>query len=174
MRFQFQSLRLRFTNRETEPLLTAIHATIPSPLGPITLSEEGDHIRALNWGQAALVPPQSPLLREAAAQLDAYFDHRLKRFDLPISFPATPFLHGVMEALFAVRFGHTVTYGDIARYVEGAPQAVGAACGANPVPIIIPCHRVLGAAGLGGFSGRGGVESKVFLLKHEGAAGLLI
>ena len=149
-------------------------ATIASPLGPITIREEDDHIRALDWGHGADNLPQTPLLIEAAAQLNAYFDHRLKRFDLPISFPATPLLHGVMEALFSIRYGDTKTYGEIADYVERAPQAVGAACGANPVPIIIPCHRVLGASGLGGFSGRGGIESKIFLLKHEGAAGLLI
>ena len=76
--------------------------------------------------------------------------------------------------MHAIRFGDTRTYGEIAAYVQGSPQAVGRACGANRIPIIIPCHRVLGTGSLGGFSGRGGVETKVWLLKHEGAAGLLI
>jgi methylated-DNA-[protein]-cysteine S-methyltransferase len=74
----------------------------------------------------------------------------------------------------AIPHGHTRTYGDIARAVGAPAQAVGQACGANPLPILIPCHRVLGRNTLGGFSAPGGVETKVALLRHEGAAGLLI
>jgi methylated-DNA-[protein]-cysteine S-methyltransferase len=74
----------------------------------------------------------------------------------------------------AIPLGETRTYGDLARELGAAAQPVGNACGANPIPVIIPCHRVLGANGLGGFSGSGGVETKVALLRHEGAAGLLI
>jgi methylated-DNA-[protein]-cysteine S-methyltransferase len=95
-------------------------------------------------------------------------------FDLPMSCPSTPFLHGVLESMMSIPYGKTKTYGEIADYVHGSAQAVGRACGANPLPILIPCHRVLGATTLGGFSGNGGVESKVFLLRLEGAAGLLI
>jgi len=149
-------------------------ATFDSPLGFLTVTEEDGAISALDWGGFAQCASPSPLLAEAGAQLEAYFNHRLQMFDLPISFASTPFQHGVMEALFSIRFGHTKTYGDIAEYVEGSAQAVGRACGSNPVPIIIPCHRVLGATSLGGFSGQGGVETKVFLLRHEGAAGLLL
>jgi methylated-DNA-[protein]-cysteine S-methyltransferase len=145
-----------------------------SPLGTLTLTEENGAIAALDWHDQGEVEALSPLLAEAVSQLDAYFDHRLERFDLPMSFASTPFLHGVMEALFSIPYGRTKTYGEIAGYVEGSAQAVGRACGANPIPILIPCHRVLGASGLGGFSGRGGVETKVWLLKHEGAAGLLL
>ncbi|MFY9205650.1 MAG: MGMT family protein, partial [Yoonia sp.] len=71
-------------------------------------------------------------------------------------------------------FGETRTYGELAREMGVPAQAIGQACGANPIPIIIPCHRVLGAKTLGGFSGAGGVEGKVQLLRHESAAGLLI
>jgi len=74
----------------------------------------------------------------------------------------------------AIPFGETRTYGEIAAELDASAQAVGNACGANPIPILIPCHRVLGAASLGGFSGAGGIETKVALLRHEGAAGLLI
>ena len=74
----------------------------------------------------------------------------------------------------AVPFGHTRTYGEIARDLGVPAQAVGGACGGNPIPILVPCHRVMGAKGLTGFSGAGGVETKVALLRHEGAAGLLI
>ncbi|MFT5160182.1 MAG: methylated-DNA-[protein]-cysteine S-methyltransferase, partial [Paracoccaceae bacterium] len=99
---------------------------------------------------------------------------QLKMFDVEMSFPSSAFQHGVLESMMSIPFGSTKTYGEIADYVEGSAQAVGNACGANPIPILIPCHRVLGANSLGGFSGSGGVESKVFLLRLEGAAGLLI
>ena len=74
----------------------------------------------------------------------------------------------------AIPLGETRSYGQIAAAVGAPAQAVGQACGANPIPIIIPCHRILGARTLGGFSAPGGVETKVALLRHEGAAGLLI
>lgn len=73
-----------------------------------------------------------------------------------------------------IPLGETRTYGDLARDLSVPAQAIGQACGANPIPVIIPCHRILGSSGLGGFSGAGGVETKVWLLRHEGAAGLLI
>ena len=74
----------------------------------------------------------------------------------------------------AIPYGETMEYGEIARKLGSMPQPVGNACGRNSIPIIIPCHRVVGASGLGGFSAPGGVETKVALLKHEGAYGLLI
>ena len=74
----------------------------------------------------------------------------------------------------AIPFGETVTYGDIARALGAPAQAVGQACGGNPIAIIIPCHRVLGSGGLGGFSGAGGVETKVALLRHEGGYPFLV
>ena len=70
--------------------------------------------------------------------------------------------------------GETRSYGDLARALKTPPQVIGQACGANPIAIIIPCHRILGAHSLGGFSAKGGVETKVWLLKHEGAAALLV
>ena len=151
-----------------------IVASFDSPLGWLTLTEQDGYITALDWGGVRQCRAVTPLLAEAGAQLEAYFAHRLTRFDLPMSMPSTPFQHGVYEALHSIGYGRTKTYGDIADYVQGSAQAVGRACGANRIPILIPCHRVLGATSLGGFSGRGGVETKVFLLRHEGAAGLLI
>lgn len=145
-----------------------------SPLGRMTVTQEGENITALTWGGRFDGRDETPLLCEARAQIAAYFAHRLQRFDLPLSCPSTAFQHGVLEAMFSIPFGETKTYGEIADYVQGSAQAVGRACGANPIPILIPCHRVIGASGLGGFSGAGGVESKVFLLRHEGAAGLLL
>jgi methylated-DNA-[protein]-cysteine S-methyltransferase len=86
----------------------------------------------------------------------------------------TDFQRDVCAVMFAIPFGYTRTYGEIAKNLGVPAQAVGQACGGNPIPIIIPCHRVIGANGLTGFSGEGGVETKVALLRHEGAAGLLI
>lgn len=142
-----------------------------SPLGPIAVVEEGGLITALSWsGRTTEV---SPLLREACAQLEDYFAGRRQAFDLPLDM-GTGFQGQVRRAMAAIPFGQTRTYGDLAREIGMPAQAIGQACGANPIPILIPCHRVLAASGLGGFSAKGGVESKVFLLRLEGAASLLI
>ena len=148
-----------------------MQATFSSPLGPLTLTEEGGQITALNWHAAPQDP--TPLLREAMTQLQAYFDRRLNRFDLPLHY-GLGLNEQVRRAMTAIPWGQTRTYGDLARALKAPAQAIGQACGANPIPILIPCHRILAAQGLGGFSARGGVETKVWLLKHEGAASLLI
>jgi methylated-DNA-[protein]-cysteine S-methyltransferase len=109
------------------------------------------------------------VLHEACRQLAAYFTHERESFDLPLDPGGSDFERGVWRAMLAIPYGHTRTYGDIAKELGGMPQPVGQACGANPIPIIIPCHRVVGADGLGGFSAAGGVETKVKLLRHEGA-----
>ena len=148
-----------------------IWAGLQSPLGPIRVQETAGVITALDW--QAGPAPQTPLLAEALAQLTAYFDRRLTRFDLPLDFGAG-FAEQVRRAMAAIPYGLTRRYGDLAREIGAPAQAIGQACGANPIPILIPCHRILAAKGLGGFSAKGGVESKVFLLKLEGAASLLI
>lgn len=146
-------------------------ASVVTPFGPVTLVEVAGVIAALEWWEAP--GAGSDLLREACRQLTAYFDGRLRALDLPFDWGAG--LHQkVRRAMAAIPFGETRTYGAIAALVGAPAQAVGQACGANPVPILIPCHRVLGQATLGGFSAPGGVETKVALLRHEGAAGLLI
>lgn len=147
-------------------------ATMHSPFGPLTLTEEAGQIIALDWEDNASGTP-TPLLAEAIRQLCAYVDRRLTTFDLPFDW-GTGLHEKVRRAMAAIPFGETRTYGEIARIVDAPAQAVGQACGANPLPILIPCHRVLGAQGLGGFSAKGGVETKVALLRHEGAASLLI
>ncbi len=146
-------------------------ATIPSPYGPLTLTERDGVLTSLDWRAGHDDP--SPLLIDAAEQLAAYFAGTLREFTLPLDF-GTGLHEGVRRAMAAIPYGETRTYGAIARALQTNPQAVGQACGANPLPILIPCHRVLGANGLGGFSAKGGVETKVALLRHEGAASLLI
>ena len=145
---------------------------IPSPLGPLTLTASGGAITALDWRAGAC--DSTPELLEGEAQIGAYFDGTRQCFDLPLRVEASAFQRRICDRMHMIPFGETVTYGDIARDLGVPPQAVGTACGGNPLPILIPCHRVLGAASLGGFSAQGGVETKVWLLRHEGAAGLLI
>lgn len=147
------------------------NSTLQTPLGPISVTETEGMITALHWRADAGQP--SDLIREALQQLQAYFDRKLLKFDLPLQFPSG--LDGkVGRAMVAIPLGEVRTYGDLAREIGAPAQAIGQACGANPIPILIPCHRILGAKGLGGFSAKGGVETKVWLLRHEGAAGLLI
>lgn len=150
-----------------------IAASVPSPFGPIGLVEEDGAIVRLTWPLVG-PEPRTPLLRAAADQLAAYFAGDRDRFDLPLRAIGGAFEMQVWEAMRAIPFGDTRTYGEIAAELGSAAQPVGNACGANPIPILIPCHRVLGATGLGGFSASGGVEDKVWLLRHERAGGLLI
>jgi len=153
--------------------MTKRTASLETQFGALTLHETDGAIVALSWGQATR-QDQSDLLAEALAQLAAYDAGQLQAFDLPLHVAGTDFQRNVCAAMSAIAFGDTRTYGEIAKDLGAMPQAVGQACGANPIPIIIPCHRVMGSKGLTGFSGAGGVETKVALLRHEGAAGLLI
>jgi O-6-methylguanine DNA methyltransferase len=146
-------------------------SVISTPLGPVSILERAGLIVGLTM--AALPCDPSDLTREAAGQLSAYFDHRLTRFDLALDY-GSGLQEKVCRAMAAIAIGDTRTYGDLARQLGAPAQAIGRACGANRIPIIIPCHRILGAQGLGGFSAKGGVETKIWLLKHEGAAGLLL
>jgi methylated-DNA-[protein]-cysteine S-methyltransferase len=150
-----------------------IFHTVDSPFGPLTLVEEEGVLAALRWGGSPGAAALTPLLAEAANQLAAYSAGIRHRFDLPLAL-GEGFQRRFLEALIAIPFGETRRYGDLARDLGVMPQAIGQACGQNRIPILIPCHRVLAADGLGGFSAPGGIETKVALLRHEGAAGLLI
>ncbi|WP_149141095.1 methylated-DNA--[protein]-cysteine S-methyltransferase [Gemmobacter caeruleus] len=144
---------------------------LETPFGPVSLRERDGVLIALDWHAGD--GPATPLVAEGLRQLAAYFAGDPRGFDLPLDWGQG--LHAaVRRAMAAIPFGETRSYGDIARAIGAPAQAVGQACGANPLPLIIPCHRVLGRNRLGGFSAPGGVETKVALLRHEGAAGLLI
>ena len=145
---------------------------IASPIGPVTLIASQSGLTALEWRDGR--QDRTPLLVRAASQVNAYFDGTLTDFTLPIRLRCSEFQQNVCAAMCAIPYGETRTYGYLAQQLAVPAQAIGQACGGNPLPIIIPCHRVLGATSLGGYSGDGGVETKIFLLKHEGAAGLLI
>lgn len=149
-----------------------LQATLSTPVGQVVLTEENEALTRLSWGSGG--QDDSPLLNEARAQLLAYFEHRLTEFDLPMRITGSDFQQAVCAQMAQIPYGRTKRYGEIARITGASAQAVGKACGANPIPILIPCHRVLSSTGLGGFSGGQGVESKVILLRHEGAASLLL
>ncbi len=131
---------------------------------------------ALDWKDEG-AGSRDPALLTAEAELQAYFAGQLTVFSVPMAplmTAKTPFQKRFFQALLEIPFGETREYGQLADDLGVSAQAIGQACGANPLPILIPCHRVLGAAGLGGYSGAGGVETKVALLRLEGAASLLI
>lgn len=143
------------------------HLSFNSPLGFLTLHEDAGALIALDWGRAP-GGGASPLLAAAKAQVEAYFAGRRWSFDLPLRPPGTEFQKSVWRAMRAIPFGRTRSYGDLARDLASAPRAVGGACGKNPLPLLIPCHRVLGARGaLGGYSGGDGLDTKRWLLAHE-------
>jgi methylated-DNA-[protein]-cysteine S-methyltransferase len=146
------------------------HLSLHSPLGALTVFEDAGAIVVLEWGRAPAAET-SPLLDEAKRQLDSYFGGRLRVFDLPLQPRGTPFQEDLWRLLAKIPYGTVLTYGALATRLKSAPRAVGGACGKNPIPILIPCHRVLAAGGfLGGYSGGTGIETKRALLRHEGSA----
>ena len=147
--------------------------TLQTQFGRLGLVEEDDAIVAVKWN-AHNEGGTTDLLREGIAQLRAYDQGTLEKFELPLRVSGSDFQRAVCDQISAIPFGYTKTNGEIAKALGRPAQAIGSACGGNPIPVIIPCHRVMGAKGLTGFSGAGGVETKVALLRHEGAAGLLI
>ncbi|NKB51988.1 MAG: methylated-DNA--[protein]-cysteine S-methyltransferase [Rhizobiaceae bacterium] len=139
---------------------------VDSPFGPLSVCEADGAIVAIDW-RAPERSRETATLRRAAEQLAAYFAKELQEFDLPLRPKGDEFQQSVCQAMLAIPYGATTTYGEIAAKLDTYGQPVGNACGANSIPIIIPCHRVLAANGLGGYSGEGGVERKIELLKLE-------
>lgn len=150
-------------------------AAVASPTGWLLVSALGDAIVRVRWAAEAgegadRDPADHPLLAQACVELAEYFAGTRRDFDLPLAPAGGPLQQAVCRAMRAIPFGKTRTYGDIARELGVAAQPIGQACGANPIPVLIPCHRVVAADGkLGGFSGGAGVETKLALLRHEGA-----
>ena len=148
-------------------------SVVQSPVGPLGADTDGQAITALIWGRAGTLT-DGPLADQFSAKLSAYFAGDLTDFSLPLATRGNTFQQRFYRALCDIPYGETRTYGDLAKDLIVSAQAIGQACGANPIAVLLPCHRVHGANGLGGYSGAGGIEAKVTLLKLEGAAGLLI
>ncbi len=153
---------------------------IDSPVGFLRIVENAGAITAIEFspfrdhdgrprGARAEDPNDSPVLARAVTQLRAYFDRDLKEFDLPLAPAGTEFQQAVWRQLVGIGYGETASYGEIARRLgksNAASRAVGLANGSNPIPIVIPCHRVIGADGtLTGYAG--GIERKQALLEIE-------
>ena len=148
--------------------------TCPSPIGPLSLVEENGALVAVRWNvdlprdAAPLALPATPLLRQAAAELTNYFAGQLREFTVPLAPKGTPFQQKVWAALRAIPYGETRSYKELAIAIgnEKACRAVGMANNRNPLPIFIPCHRVVGSDGkLVGYAG--GLDVKTFLLELE-------
>jgi methylated-DNA-[protein]-cysteine S-methyltransferase len=143
--------------------------SIESPIGPLEIVQDKAvivrlHIGKLDRGSVN----NTSLLEEAKMQLDAYFNHQRTTFDLPLAPAVTEFQKKMRAYMVAIPLGETRSYGDAAKFLATAARAVGQACGRNPIPIIVPCHRIIAATGqLGGFSGGDGPPTKHLLLKLE-------
>lgn len=144
---------------------------VSSPLGGLEVTAENGAITALNWAnEEPTTPVNTRPLADATAELHAYFSCALKDFTVSYLPAGDAFEQAVWAAMCKIPYGVTATYGDLAAIVGKPAQAVGGACSRNPIPIIIPCHRVVGAGGqMVGYTGKGGVETKQWLLQHEGA-----
>lgn len=161
----------------TTPTLYA--TVIESPVGPLTLVASELGLRAVLWAHESDVRVRvgaidtdhddpTGVLAATASQLEEYFDGHRTEFDLPLDAVGSDFQHSAWDALRTIPFGETVSYGEQARRLgdQRKARAVGAANGRNPISIVVPCHRVVGANGsLTGFGG--GIENKAWLLDHE-------
>ena len=143
--------------------------SLHSPLGPLTIHEDDGAIVAVDWGWSRNTE-ETGLLALARDQLNEYFDGARRAFNLPLSPAGSAYQKSVWAQMMRIPYGRTDSYGGLARALDSSARAVGMACGANPIPVFIPCHRVVGAGGrLTGYSGGSGIATKHFLLQHEGA-----
>lgn len=147
-------------------------ARLATPFGVLGIVTDGAALTAIDFLPAGTpeLAPQDALAAKVCAQLQAYLADPAFAFDLPLAPAGTPFRSQVWQALRRIPSGKTLSYGELARQLHSAPRAIGQACGANPIPILIPCHRVLARNGLGGFMnsvGDGSLSIKRWLLQHE-------
>lgn len=147
-------------------------AIVATPLGKLGFSVFGNALTGLEFlaPEAPERLPSDPAAQAAVTQLQAYFADPGVVFTLPLFSQGTPFQERVWQALRTIPSGSTVTYGGLARELKTSPRAIGNACRANPLPIFVPCHRVVSSQGLGGYSGAvegSWVDIKVWLLQHE-------
>jgi methylated-DNA-[protein]-cysteine S-methyltransferase len=147
-------------------MFNAVH--LFSPFGPLRVLESKGKINSLEWGNKSQ-GDLSDVLIEARCQLEAYFNGKLKTFELPLNIKGSDFQKSVCLLILQIPYGETRAYGDLAKKLNSSGRPVGGACGRNTIPIIIPCHRVMGAnKKMTGFSGSGGIKTKEALLRHEG------
>jgi methylated-DNA-[protein]-cysteine S-methyltransferase len=149
-------------------------AVLDTPMGAVGVSWRDDVLTRVDLEPVGATDVDAGLPLDVKEQLDAYFRDGFKSFDLRLELRGTPFQRRVWDALRSIPPGQTITYGELARRLGSSPRAVGGACRANPCPIVVPCHRVVGVSGLGGFAGDTSgrrLELKRWLLRHEGHKG---
>jgi methylated-DNA-[protein]-cysteine S-methyltransferase len=168
--------------RRFEPSSAVRRLLLPSPVGPLFVEYDDDALRRIHYWPQGSHPPagtrmeptrDDPMGWRIAQQLREYFAGTRRDFDLPLSPEGTEFRLRVWRALGEIPFGETRTYGEVAGAIEcRAARAIGQANRNNPLPIVIPCHRVLASNGIGGYSGEAGegksLDTKRWLLRHEG------
>lgn len=149
-------------------------AKLRTPFGVLGIATQGGAVTRVAYlpaGERTLAP-QDPVAQRAAGEVERYLADPTSRFTVPVAPRGTPFQRRVWAAISAIPSGESRTYGELARKLHTAPRAVGQACGANPIALIVPCHRVVGSAGaLGGFmNAEAGnpIDIKRWLLAHEG------
>lgn len=152
--------------------MTAYDAVLGTPIGNLGIFLEGGCLHEIRF-----LPPSTPecgaagqSAAEVLRQLERYFAAADWRFDLPLALGGTSYQRRVWDALLRIPAGATRTYGEMAEQVGGGARAVGNACRANPCPVVVPCHRVVGRHGPGGYGGEvlgRNIERKLWLLRHE-------
>lgn len=151
------------------PMYARDHALIATPIGQIRIEGDSHTLTRIHLGDDG--PPtqgETALVRRAADQISAYFSGDLKEFDLPLPHIDSPRGRALRDGLVALGYGETASYGELARRLDSGPRAIGQLCARNPFPIVVPCHRVLGAGGaLGSYSAGDGPATKQWLLDHE-------
>lgn len=149
------------------------HTRISTHFGDWSVSDDGQHVVALDyWPEPTITYSETELGLNAKEQVLRYIADASFQFDLPLKPVGTDFQQKVWRMMCQIPAGETLTYGDVANSLNSAARAVGGACRANPIPLIIPCHRIVGKQGLGGFSGQTKgltIDLKKLLLRHEGA-----
>ena len=149
-------------------------AIIESPCGMLGILDNGQVLQAINflYDTQPVRPPRSLFTETVASQLEKFFSDPTFQFDLPLVASTTPFQLQARQALLSIPLGKTMSYGNVAKTIASSARAIAGACRRNPVPIVVPCHRVVAVNGLGGFSGAidgHPLATKKWLLKHESA-----
>jgi methylated-DNA-[protein]-cysteine S-methyltransferase len=157
---------------------TPFDACVRTPFATLGITATDTHVTGIRFlapSTAAKMPKRNSIAHLACVQLQAYLEDPAFTFDVPIKLSGTHHRLAVWEAMQRIPAGKTRTYGEVAAAIHSSPRAVGGACGANPIPVIVPCHRIIASGGdIGGFMGARGNEGfeigiKRWLLEHEGA-----
>lgn len=144
------------------------HSVIATPIGRLRVEGDDARLASIRIGEGALARGRAVAVRAAVEQLEQWFAGERKGFDLPLEPLSTPRGAILRQGLVDIRYGETLSYGALARLLGSSPRAIGQLCARNPFPIVVPCHRVLGAGGaLGHYSGGDGPKTKSWLLDHE-------